>query len=102
MYMMSLASFVAVVVTIIVAILMRRSISWFRVVFLSGEISDQVANCALLNICLLVTWVAVLQACVDVIKGGSLSGLFCISAFYAGLALLLFKRLRCHQTIESA
>lgn len=88
------AFFVALVATFLVASLARKSINFFRAALSAEKIAVQTANCFLLSICLLVTWVAVLQACVDVAKGDSLSKLLSVFAFYAALAFLLFNKLR--------
>jgi CDP-diglyceride synthetase len=88
------AFFVALAATLLVAALARKGISFFRAGLNSEEVAAQTANCFLLSICLLVTWVAVLQSCVDVTKGGSLSELLSVFAFYVALAFLLFKKLR--------
>lgn len=77
---------------ILVAILMHRVIILLRATFISGEISAQAANCALLSLCLLVTWAAILQACIDVVRGDSLSGLLGVFVFFVGLSFLLYKR----------
>ena len=102
MNIISLVFLVAVAATIVVAVLTRKSIRWFRIVFISGELPAQAANCALINICLILTWITVLQACVDVVKGDSLSGLLGVFAFFVGLATLLFKRLWSQSIVESA
>ncbi|MBB1519049.1 hypothetical protein [Aquipseudomonas guryensis] len=88
------AFFVALAVTFLVAALARKSISFFRAALSAERIAAQTANCFLLSICLLVTWIAVLQACVDVVKGDSLSELLSVFAFYVALAFLLFNKLR--------
>lgn len=85
---------VALAATLLVAILARKSISFFRAALSAERIAAQTANCFLLSICLLVTWIAVLQACVDVVKGDSLSELLSVFTFYIALAFLLFNKLR--------
>jgi high-affinity K+ transport system ATPase subunit B len=89
------AFFVALAATFLVATLAHKSISFFRVALSSERIAAQTANCFLLSICLLVTWIVVLQSCVDVAKGGALSELLSVFAFYVALAFLLFNKLRC-------
>lgn len=88
------AFFVALAATFLVATLARKSISFFRAALSAERIAAQTANCFLLSICLLVTWVVVLQTCVDVVKGEPLSELLSIFAFYVALAFLLFNKLR--------
>jgi len=88
------AFFVALAATFLVAALARKSISFFRAALGAERIAVQTANCFLLSICFLVTWIAVLQACVDVVKGGALSELLSVFAFYVALAFLLFNKLR--------
>lgn len=89
------AFFVALAATFLVATLARKSISFFRAALSSERIAAQTANCFLLSICLLVTWIVVLQSCVDVGKGGPLGELLSVFAFYVALAFLLFNKLRC-------
>jgi len=75
------AFFVALAATFLVATLARKSISFFRAALNSERIAAQTANCFLLSICLLVTWIVVLQSCVDVGKGGGVGRIaecFCI------------------------
>ena len=92
---------VAVVATIIIAILTNKNIQDFRSALNVDKLPAQTANCFLLNVCLLVTWVVVLQSCIDVTKGALPSGLFSIFAFYFALAALLFNRIRQCRTVES-
>lgn len=94
------AFFVALAATFLVATLARKSISFFRAALRSERIAAQTANCFLLSICLLVTWMVVLQSCVDAGKGGPLSELLSVFAFYVALAFLLFKKLRCPNEVR--
>lgn len=94
LYLFLLACSIAVIATFIVATLTQKNIRCVRAALNAESIAAQTANCALLNLCLLVTWVVVLQDCVDVAKGASLSGSFSVVVFYVGLAALLFNKLR--------
>jgi len=93
-YMIFLTCSVAVMVTAVVAILTQRNVRYVRASLSVKSIAAQTADCALLNICLFVTWIVVLQDCVEVTKGAALSGLFSVVVFYVVLAALLFKKLR--------
>lgn len=91
---------VAVVATIIIAILTNKNIQGVRLALSVEKIATQTANCFLLNVCLLVTWVVVLQACVDVAKGALPGELFSVFVFYFALATLLFSRIRHCRAVE--
>lgn len=94
LYLLLLVGSIAVVATFIVATLTQKNVRCVRAALNVENIAAQTANCTLLNLCLLVTWIVVLQDCVDVAKGTSLSGFFSVVVFYAGLAALLFNKLR--------
>lgn len=100
MHTIFMACSIAVMATAVVAILTRKSIRCVRAALNGESIAAQTANCALLNMCLLLTWIVVLQDCVDVAKGASLSGLFSLAVFYFALAALLFNKLRHSQEAE--
>lgn len=100
LYLLVLVCSIAVMATAVVAILTRKSVRCVRAALSVESIAAQTANCALLNMCLLVTWIVVLQDCVDVAKGASLSGLFSLALFYFALAALLFNKLRHSQEAE--
>lgn len=100
MYMVFWVCSIAVVATIVVAILTRRNVRCVRATLSAEKIATQTASCTLLNVCLLVTWVAVLQGCVDAAKGASLGELFSVSVFYVALAALLFNKLRRYQEAD--
>lgn len=72
----------------------RKMHQLFRAVLGSEKIAVETANCFVLSVCLLVTWITVLQACVDVLNGEPIGGLLGVFAFYIALAFLLFNRLR--------
>ncbi len=93
-YMIFLACSVAVMATVIAAILTQRNVRYVRAALSVKSVAAQAADCALLNMCLFVTWIVVLQDCVEVAKGAALSGLFSVVVFYVALAALLFKKLR--------
>ncbi len=94
LYLFLLACSIAVIATFMVATLTQKNIRCVRAALSLKSIAAQTANCALLNLCLLVTWIVVLQDCVNVAKGASLSEFFSVVVFYAGLAALLFNKLR--------
>lgn len=100
LYLLLLSCSVAVVATIIMAILTNKNIQGVRSVLNVEKVAAQTANCFLLNICLLVTWVVVLQSCIDVAKGALPGGLLSVFAFYFALAVLLFNRIRQCRTVE--
>lgn len=94
LYLFLLACSIAVIATFILATLTQKNVKCIRAALSVERIAAQTANCALLNLCLLITWIVVLQDCVDVAKGASLSGFFSIVVFYVGLAALLFNKFR--------
>lgn len=94
LYLVMLAYFAAVVVTVVIAILTGKNVRFVRSALSDDMITAQTANSILLNICLLVTWIVALQACVDVAKGALLGGVFGVFAFYFALAALLLNRIR--------
>lgn len=100
LYILLLVCSIAVIATFIVATLTQKSVRCVRVALSVENIAVQTANCALLNLCLIVTWVVVLQDCVDVAKGASLAGLFSLVVFYFALAALLLNKLRHSQEAE--
>ena len=85
---------VALVATLVMAVLSGKCISFFRAVLGAEKIVVETANCFVLSVCLLVTWMTVLQSCVDVFNGDPVSGLLGVFVFYIALAFLLFNRLR--------
>ena len=91
---------VALMATGVVAVLTRNNIKRVRANLNGDGVASKVANLALLNMCLLLAWVVILQGCVDVAKGASLSEFFSVVVFYVALAALLFNKLRSFQEAE--